>query len=160
MMICLEPKLSKYSLSWICRFHVVGQVSDITLSEKLDYLCKCKSGIRNLYNAVEGHCLQAMKIVRHYANGCFHWLIPGHQSMVNHSREAISNCLKIQKKLCLSILWWPPGSTPVLGHIRDVQPEWVSFRGQKSADGCKFLPKNLRMGHNFNTYNLWTGHHG
>ena len=42
-----------------------------------------------------------------------------------------------------------PGSTPILGHIRDVGPEWVSFPGQKPADGCKFLTKNLRMGRNF-----------
>ena len=25
--------------------------------------------------------------------------------------------------------------TPILGHIRDVRPEWVSFSGQKPADG-------------------------
>ena len=36
-----------------------------------------------------------------------------------------------------------------LGHIRDVRPEWVTFPGRKPADGCKFLTKNLRMGHNF-----------
>ena len=41
------------------------------------------------------------------------------------------------------------GGTPILGHIRDVRPEWVTFPGQKPADGCKFLTKNLRMGHNF-----------
>ena len=40
------------------------------------------------------------------------------------------------------------GGTPILGHIRDVRPEWVSFPGRKPADGCKFLTKNLRMGHN------------
>ena len=34
----------------------------------------------------------------------------------------------------------PGGGTPILGHIRDVR---------KPADGCKFLTKNLRMGHNF-----------
>ena len=32
---------------------------------------------------------------------------------------------------------------------KPVRPEWVSFPGQKPADGCKFLTKNLRMGHNF-----------
>ena len=42
-----------------------------------------------------------------------------------------------------------PGGTPMLGHIRDVRPEWVIFPGRKPADGCKFLTKNLRMGHNF-----------
>ena len=31
----------------------------------------------------------------------------------------------------------PPGGggTPLLGHIRDLQPEWVSFPGQKPVDG-------------------------
>ena len=38
---------------------------------------------------MEGHCLQAMKIVHHNANGCVDWLISGHQS-VNPSSEAIS----------------------------------------------------------------------
>ena len=47
------------------------------------------SEISNVCNAVESQCLQAMKIVRHHANGRFHWLISGHQS-VNPSREAIS----------------------------------------------------------------------
>ena len=39
--------------------------------------------------------------------------------------------------------------THILGHIRNVRPEWVSFPGQKPVDWCKFLTKNLRMGHNF-----------
>ena len=42
-----------------------------------------------------------------------------------------------------------PGGTLILGHIRDVRPEWVGFPGRKPADGCKFLTKNLQMGHNF-----------
>ena len=54
-----------------------------------DYLCNCKSEISNVCNVVEGHGLQAMKIVHHHANGCFDWLISGHQS-VNPLREAIS----------------------------------------------------------------------
>ena len=41
------------------------------------------------------------------------------------------------------------GGTPILGHTRDVRPEWVRFPGRKPADGYKFLTKNLRMGHNF-----------
>ena len=41
------------------------------------------------------------------------------------------------------------GGTPILGHIRDVRPEWVTFPGRKPADGCKILTINLRMGHNF-----------
>ena len=28
----------------------------------------------------EDHCLQVKKIVHHYANGCFDWLISGQQS--------------------------------------------------------------------------------
>ena len=43
------------------------------------------------------------------------------------------------------------GGIPILGHIRDVRPEWVSFPGRKPADGYTFLTKNLRMGHNFDT---------
>ena len=31
------------------------------------------------------------------------------------------------------------GGTPILDHIRDVRPEWVSFPGRKPEDGCKFL---------------------
>ena len=38
---------------------------------------------------LEGQCLQVMKIVHHYANGGFDWLIFGQQS-VNPSRESIS----------------------------------------------------------------------
>ena len=50
-----------------------------------------------------------------------------------------------------------PGGTPILGHIRDVRPEWVSFPGRKPADGCKFLTKNLRMGLNFDIIYLGMG---
>ena len=34
----------------------------------------------------------------------------------------------------------PPGlgGTPILGHIRVVRPEWVSFPGQKPADSANF----------------------
>ena len=61
---------------------MLEEVSDVTLSEKkLDYLCNYESEISNFCNAVERHCLQAMKIVHHHANGRFDWLI---------SREAIS----------------------------------------------------------------------
>ena len=27
------------------------------------------------------------------------------------------------------------GGTPILGHNRDVRPEWVTFPGRKPADG-------------------------
>ena len=57
--------------------------------KRLDYLCDCESEISNVCNAMEGHCFQAMKIVRHHANGRFDWFLPGHQS-VNPSRDAIS----------------------------------------------------------------------
>ena len=50
------------------------------------------------------------------------------------------------------------GGTPILGHTRDVRPEWVNFAGRKPADGCKFLTKNLRMGVNFWPKNLRMGH--
>ena len=52
----------------------------------MDYLCNSKSEISNVCNAVEAHCLQAMKIVLHHANSR---LISEHQS-VNPWREAIS----------------------------------------------------------------------
>ena len=42
----------------------------------------------NVWNPVEGHCLRAMIIVHHHADGRFDWLISGHQS-VNHTREVI-----------------------------------------------------------------------
>ena len=45
--------------------------------------------MNSVFNVVEGDCLQAMKIVHHYANSCFDWLIDGQYS-VNPSREAIS----------------------------------------------------------------------
>ena len=57
--------------------------------KKLDYLCNCKSEISHVCNALEGHCLEAMKVVHHHANGCFDWLMSEHQS-VNPSREATS----------------------------------------------------------------------
>ena len=53
---------------------------------------------------MEGHSLQAMKIVSHHANGHFDWLISGYQS-INHSREAISILSGKYKDLRLSILW-------------------------------------------------------
>ena len=49
------------------------------LSEKKkDYLCNYKSEISIVCNVVEVHyCLETMKIVHHYANSCFDWLISG-----------------------------------------------------------------------------------
>ena len=57
--------------------------------KKIGYLCNCKSEMSNVCNALEGNCLQTMKIVHHHANGCFYWLISEHQS-VNASREVRS----------------------------------------------------------------------
>ena len=39
--------------------------------------------------------------------------------------------------------------TPILGYIRDVRPEWVTFPGRKPANECKVLTKIMRMGNNF-----------
>ena len=47
---------------------------------------------------MEGHCLQAIKIVRHHAHSRFDWLISGHQN-VNLSREAISVLSSKYKKI-------------------------------------------------------------
>ena len=57
--------------------------------KKSDYLYNHKSEISNVCNEVEGHCLQAMKIVHRHNNGSLDWLISEYQS-VNPSREAIS----------------------------------------------------------------------
>ena len=70
--------------------------------KKLDYLFNCKSEISNVCRAVDGQCLQDMKILHHYASGCFDWLISGHQS-VNPSREAISILSGNTKDLDVSI---------------------------------------------------------
>ena len=59
------------------------------LVKKMDYLCSCKSEISNVCNVVEGHCLQALKIVHHHGSGGFDWLSSKHQS-VNPQRKADS----------------------------------------------------------------------
>ena len=59
-------------------------------------------------------------------------------------------CISVETSYTKYCYFEARGGTPILDHIRDVRPEWVSFPGQKPADGCKFLNKNLRMGHNFN----------
>ena len=56
--------------------------------------------------------------------------------------------LSVAAKFCFTTSQLGRG-TPILGHIRDVRPEWVSFSSQKPADGYRFLTINLRMGHNF-----------
>ena len=55
--------------------------------------CNCKSEISNVFNVMEGRCLQAMKIVHHCASSCSDWLISGQQS-VNRCREAMSEKYK------------------------------------------------------------------
>ena len=75
--LCLEPKILKCSLSWICPVlsYVLEQVSDATLSDKkykqnlITY--NCKSEISNVFNSAQGHCLKATKIVNHHVNDCF-----------------------------------------------------------------------------------------
>ena len=49
------------------------------------------------------------------------------------------------------------GGTPILGHKRGAQPEWVIVLGQTPVNGCQFLYENLRMGHIFDTKHLWFG---
>ena len=78
--------------------------------KKLDYLCNHKSEIRNVCNEVEGHCLQAIKMVHHHATGRFDWLIAEHQR-VNPPREAIFYRLGDTKDLLLSILLMETGNT-------------------------------------------------
>ena len=73
------------------------------------------------------------------------------QNIPKHSVIVIDNASYHSKNTKITPLasGESPGGTPILGHIRDVRPEWVTFPGRKPADGCKFLTKNLRMGHNF-----------
>ena len=63
-------------------------------------------------------------------------------------RRAQDSILNVCGPFNSEVQIWNPGGTSILGHIRNVRPEWVSFPGQKPADGCKCLTKNLRMGHN------------
>ena len=55
----------------------------------MDYLYNCKSEISDVYNSVEGHCLQVNSIVDHHGNGFFDWLISWHHS-IYPSKEAYS----------------------------------------------------------------------
>ena len=76
------------------------------VKNKMDYLCDCLSEISNVCNVVEGHCLQAMKIVHHHANGRFDWLISGQQN-VNPLREAISILSSKYKRFTfVHDVWW------------------------------------------------------
>ena len=42
---------------------VLEQVSEVTMSEKLDYLSNCKSEISNVCNTVKGFCLKSIETV-------------------------------------------------------------------------------------------------
>ena len=99
-------KFRKLSNLGLVKFLVMFQNMFQTLHcvKKTVLSLNCKSEISNVCNVVEGHCLQAMKIVRHRTNGRFDWLISGHQ-IVNPSREAISMLSSKYKGLRLSILW-------------------------------------------------------
>ena len=44
-----------------------------------------------------------------------------------------------------------PGSLPYWVTLGMCGQNGRVFEAQKPADRCKFLPKNLQMGHNFNT---------
>ena len=71
----------------------------------MDYM---ESEIGNVCNPVGDHCLGAMKIVHHHANGRFDWLISGHQG-INPSREVISILSSGKyKRFTLSIRWLTP----------------------------------------------------
>ena len=105
--LCLEPRISKCSLSWIfpVSSYVLEKDCHVTLSEKkMDYLYNCKSEISSVHNVVEGHCLQAMNIMHHHANGWFDWLISEHWS-VNPWKKKFLYCLGNTKDSRLSILY-------------------------------------------------------
>ena len=67
-----------------------------------------ESEIGNVCNLVEDHCLGAMKIVHHHANGRFDWLISGHQSINPSEKYFLYYLLANTKDLRLSILWLTP----------------------------------------------------
>ena len=69
----------------------------------LDYPCNSKSEISDVCNAVESHCLQAMKIVHHLANGHFDWSISETGALILREKQFLY-CLGNTKDLHLSIL--------------------------------------------------------
>ena len=68
-------------------------------------------------------CLQAMKIVRHHANGRFDWLISGHQGVNPSSEKEFLYCLANTKYLRLSILWFADKLT-FNNHFVVVRNQW------------------------------------
>ena len=65
----------------------------------------------------------------------FHATLPGNSSMQYFPDNKTSNFVtKLSRTLQLD--GEPQGAvTPILGHIRDVRPELVSFPARKPADG-------------------------
>ena len=62
------------------------------------------SEISNVCKAMEGHCLQAMKIVSNHANGRFDWLISGTRALILREKQFLY-CRANTKDLRLSTLW-------------------------------------------------------
>ena len=105
--------------------------------KKLDYLYNSKSEISNVCNVVEGHCHQAIKIVHHYADGCFDWLISGQQS-VNPSREPISILSGKYKRFTFV---HPVGSVPIrlaCSDILKLQSKFLVISGKHTQDIKKY----------------------
>ena len=94
--------------------------------KKLDYLCNCKSEISN---ALEGHCLEAMKIVHHHADGRFDWLISEHQS-VNPLREAISILSVKYKRFMFVHPVAPPGIETLTHQLMDLFISYLVLHNQ------------------------------
>ena len=70
--------------------------------------------------------------------------IPPHTSIKhNFIKKGIDgmNLSSVLRNMIVTETVSTPGGTPILGHIRDVGPEWVGFSAQKPAGGCKFLTK-------------------
>ena len=53
----------------------------------MGYLSNCKSETSSVCNVVEDYRLQAMKLVHHYANGCFGWLISGSRALTLREKQ-------------------------------------------------------------------------
>ena len=77
---------------------------------KLNYLCSCKLEISNVSNVKVIVFSQAMKIVHHYANRCFDWLISGLESVNPWGEPIFLYCLGNTKDLRLSIMWFRQGN--------------------------------------------------
>ena len=77
-------------------------------------------------------------------------------NLAQQAAEKIGRTRAQAGEIFLTLLHPGRGVLPyILGHIRDVRPEWVTFPGRKLADGCTFFTKNLRIGHNFDIICKW-----